>query len=304
LRQAALNTVFELAKENSKIVFIGSDLGANTLAEMQQTLPNQFFMEGISEQHLIGFASGLAKAGFIPYVNTIANFFSRRALEQIILDMSLHKLPVKLLASGGGMVYAPLGPTHTATDDLAHMLSIPNLNVFAPADANEMRDIVRHVSKDDSPCYIRFGKGGEAIVPGLVQPNNPFSFKVFGKTTSQSIILTTGVTLQESLKAQILLEAQGIDVLVIHFPKLNLEAFSELRQFTDGKSTILVVEEHQARGGLLTQFLHTGFKSAFTVKELKHISLESSFIRKYGSQSDHLKNFGFTAENIANQLLG
>ena len=108
MRQMALNTVFELAKSNPKVVFVGSDLGFGTLDKMKQEIPDQFFMEGISEQHLIGFAAGLAKQGFIPFVNTIANFLSRRALEQIILDVALHKLPVKILASGGGMVYAPL----------------------------------------------------------------------------------------------------------------------------------------------------------------------------------------------------
>ena len=132
MRKTALNTVYELAKSNSGIVFIGSDLGHGTLKEMQRELPRQFFMEGISEQHIVGFAAGLAKEGFTPFINTIANFFTRRALDQIIVDVALHNLPVKFLASGGGMVYAPLGPTHTAADDFAHMLAIPNMNVFSP----------------------------------------------------------------------------------------------------------------------------------------------------------------------------
>ena len=65
-------------------------------------------MEGVSEQHIVGFAAGLAQEGFIPYVNTIGTFLTRRSFEQVSIDVGLHRLPVRLLASGGGMVYAPL----------------------------------------------------------------------------------------------------------------------------------------------------------------------------------------------------
>ena len=114
MRQTALKTVHELARSDGRVVFVGSDLGADTLKEMKEEFPERFFMEGISEQHIVGFAAGLAKEVFIPYLNTIATFFARRAYEQIAIDVALHNLPVRILASGGGMVYAPLGPTHTA----------------------------------------------------------------------------------------------------------------------------------------------------------------------------------------------
>ena len=70
MRQRALETVHKLAREDSRILFVGSDLGAGTLQSMKDELPNQFFMEGISEQHVIGFAAGLAQEGFIPFFNT------------------------------------------------------------------------------------------------------------------------------------------------------------------------------------------------------------------------------------------
>ena len=302
MRQTALNTVFELAKTNPKIVFIGSDLGVNTLSEMQRTLPNQFFMEGISEQHIVGFASGLAKAGFIPYINTIANFFSRRALEQIILDMSLHNLPVKLLASGGGMVYAPLGPTHTATDDLAHLLSVPNLKVFAPADKNEMKEIITKVASDGAPTYVRFGKGGEEEVQNLVQDSYPHDFKIFGSPDSSKVILTTGVSLQTCLRAREHFLSQGSDVAVLHFPNLNIEAFEGLSDFLVHKHKIIVVEEHQKRGGLFTQILHYSFEKRVRTENFQHVCLGEEFIRKYGSQADHFNHFGITAENIIKLL--
>ena len=100
MRQKALSTVYELAKQDSRIVFIGSDLGAGTLKEMKEELPQQFFMEGISEQHVVGFAAGLAQEGFIPYINTIGTFLTRRSFEQVTIDIGLHNMPVRLLARG------------------------------------------------------------------------------------------------------------------------------------------------------------------------------------------------------------
>lgn len=74
MRQKALDTVFELAKKDKRIIFIGSDLGFGTLQAMKEELPNQFFMEGISEQHIIGFSAGLATEGYIPFLTPLVHF--------------------------------------------------------------------------------------------------------------------------------------------------------------------------------------------------------------------------------------
>ena len=103
------------------MVFIGSDLGPGVLENMRVEMPDRFFMEGVSEANIIGMAAGLAMDGFIPYVNTIATFLTRRCFEQISIDLCLHNLSVRLIANGGGLVYAPLGPTHIAIDDVALM---------------------------------------------------------------------------------------------------------------------------------------------------------------------------------------
>ena len=90
-------------------------------------------MEGVSEQHITGMAAGLALEGFIPYFNTIATFITRRNFEQNVSDLGLHNLPVRLFGNGGGLVYAPLGPTHQAIEDISIMRTIPNMNIIAPS---------------------------------------------------------------------------------------------------------------------------------------------------------------------------
>ena len=133
MRQTCLNTVFELAKKNKKVVFVGSDLGPGVLDSFKKKYPNRFFMEGVAEQSIIGLAAGLAFEKFRPYVNTIATFITRRCFEQVLVDLCLHNLPVTLIGNGGGLVYAPLGPTHQAIEDLSIMRSLPNLTIIYKA---------------------------------------------------------------------------------------------------------------------------------------------------------------------------
>ena len=89
MRKTALDCVYELAKQDKRIVFIGSDLGPGVLESMKSEMPGRFFMEGISEQHIIGMSAGLAREGFLPYVNTIATFLTRRCYEQIAVNLCL-----------------------------------------------------------------------------------------------------------------------------------------------------------------------------------------------------------------------
>jgi transketolase len=297
VRQEALATVYELAKKDSRVLFIGSDLGAGTLESMQKELPKQFFMEGISEQHIIGFAAGLAQEGFIPFFNTIGTFISRRAYEQICIDIALHDLPVRLLSAGGGMVYAPLGPTHTSIEDFSLMLSIPGLQVFAPADAAEMRTIIEASLSDLRPYYIRFGKGGEEVVTSEFKSFD-FNPRFFGVEQPEIIICTTGVMLQKCLEAKKLLEKTGKSITIIHFPYLNELRILEYLEIIRGAKNIICIEEHVPRGGLFTQLLHELVKIQITTKNLFQISLPNSFSHKYGSQENHLDLHGLTGEKI------
>ena len=118
MRKTCLNCIYELAIKDERIFFVGSDLGHKTLDNFKEEMPGRFLMEGISEQHVIGMAAGLAMEGKTVYVNTIATFLTRRCFDQIAMDLCLHNVPVRLVGNGGGMVYAPLGPTHMATEDI------------------------------------------------------------------------------------------------------------------------------------------------------------------------------------------
>src|SRR5258706_10041830 len=127
MRKRSLDMVHALARRDERVVFIGSDLSPNLLGEMKKEFPSRYYMEGIAEANVVGMAAGMAMEGFIPYVNTIATFITRRCYEQVAVDLCLHDLPVRLIGNGGGLVYAPLGPTHLAIEDMAIMRALPNM---------------------------------------------------------------------------------------------------------------------------------------------------------------------------------
>src|SRR5919112_1703145 len=164
MRNTCLNKVHALAKRDERVVFIGSDLSPNLLGEMKKEFPQRYYMEGIAEANIIGMAAGMAMDGFVPYVNTIATFITRRCYEQVAVDLCLHDLPVRLIGNGGGLVYAPLGPTHLAIEDIAIMRALPNMTVTAVCDAKEMVRLMHATLDWPHPIYIRLAKGGDPIV--------------------------------------------------------------------------------------------------------------------------------------------
>ena len=207
MRNTCLNQVHELARKDPRILFLGSDLGAGTLQAFREELPEQFLMEGISEQALVGMAAGLALEGRVVYLNTIATFLTRRCYEQLALDLCLHKAKVRLIGSGGGLVYAPLGPTHQATEDIAILRPLPGMGILAPADATEMKRLMPTTVDYDGPLYIRLGKGGDPVVT----PDEPFVLgaPVVLRSGRNILLITTGTAASLALKTADLLAASA-----------------------------------------------------------------------------------------------
>jgi len=303
MRKTCLDCVYELAKEDDRIVFIGSDLGSGTLDAFQREMPERFFMEGISEAHLVGMAAGMAMEGRIVYMNTIATFMTRRCYEQIALDLCLHRAQVRLIGSGGGLVYAPLGPTHQAVEDIAILRALPGMTVFAPADATEMRRMMPLTVDLPGPAYIRLGKGGDPIVT----PDQPF---VVGrayalKPGADALILSTGTTAQMALDAAGMLDAEGIATGVLHLPTLKpLDGAALLAQI--GPVRVLVtLEEHSRIGGLGSILAELLAETPFPVpKRFARIGLPDAFTDQYGSQATLMAHMGLSAEAVAATVRG
>ncbi len=302
MRKACLDMVYELAQHDERIFFIGSDLGVGTLDAFKAQMPGRFFMEGISEAHLVGMAAGMALEGKIVYVNTIATFLTRRCFEQIVLDLCLHNVPVRLIGNGGGLVYAPLGPTHEAIDDIAILRALPHMSIIAAADAEEMRRLMPRTVAYPGPIYIRLGKGGDPVVT-----NARMAFEI-GKAYlmrpgDDALIVTTGVTLKPALDAAAALAAQGMEAAVLHVPTVKpLDAAAVLAAAAQ-VPVIVTVEEHTVIGGLGSAVAELLAEADFTTpKRFRRIGIPDVFPDQYGSQASLMAHYGLTAERIASLI--
>lgn len=304
MRKACLDMVHELARRDDRVVFIGSDLAPGLLGEMRDEFPSRYYMEGISEQHVVGMAAGLAMDGWVPYVNTIATFITRRCHEQVAVDLCLHDLPVRLIGNGGGLVYAPLGPTHQAIDDIAIMRVLPNMTVVAPADAEEMRRFMERTPEWPHPIYIRLGKGGDPVVSrddGEFVIGRAYLLRdATGPKTGMALLVSTGVATQRALSAAEALSAEGIACRVLHMPTIKPLDIETLTALAVESAVVVTVEEHSVIGGLgsaVTDALVERLDGR--LPRLRRIGIPDVFAKKYGGQDGLMADFGISAANIA-----
>jgi len=303
MRKTCLNEVYKLAKRDERVVFIGSDIGTGTLDNFRQEFPERFFMEGVSEGHLIGMMTGLAMNGKIPYLNTIATFLTRRCYEQVLLDAGLHRQPIRIIGSGGGTVYAPLGPTHLATEDIAILRAIPYMTVIVPCDAEEMKRLMPQTLDYPDPIYIRLAKGGDPIVS---DPSKPFQI---GKAIplregSDVLLVSTGITTRLALEAADILAKQGVSTSVLHIHTIKPLDEDKLRESMRAVKVIISIEEHTIMGGLgsaVAEVLaETGFNQP---KKFSRLAFPDIFLEEYGSQDTSMKRFGITSENAVEKAM-
>jgi len=301
MRNTSLNKVHELARKDSRVVFIGSDLGVGTLKAMKAEMPERFFMEGVAEQNVIGMAAGMAMDGLIPYVNTIAPFITRRCYEQVAVDVCVHNLPVRLIANGGGVVYAPLGPTHLAIEDFAILRALPNMAVVAVSDAEEMKRLM-DVSLDwPGPLYIRLAKGGDPVIS---QPTDDFRIgkAILRRPPGRVLMVATGATTERCLRAAEILAAGGIESGVLHMHTIKPLDAGALLSLVPGRDLLVTVEEHLLAGGLGSAVLEVLVDAGVCLPKVVRLGIPDAFAKEYGSQDTMFETFGLKAEQIAERV--
>ena len=305
MRQTCLNMVYELAKRDERAVFIGSDLSPGLLTNMQKEMPERWYMEGITEANVIGMAAGMAMEGHVPYVNTIATFITRRCYEQVAVDLCLHNLPVRLIGNGGGLVYAPLGPTHLAIEDIAIMRALPNMTVTAVCDAKEMVRLMNCTLDWPGPIYIRLAKGGDPVVS-----REELGFAIGkaipmrrARTKRAIVLMATGVMTTNCLKAAELLAKDGIDVSVVHFHTIKPLDEEAVLEFARDAELVATVEEGVKIGGFGSAVADVMIEQLSTsMPPLLRLGLPDEFPHNYGLQDDLLDIYGLMPGQIAAQI--
>ncbi len=301
MRNAFLDTLFELAQQDNRIFFVTGDLGFRVVEKFMEQRPLQFLNAGVAEQNLTSIAAGLALSGKIVFTYSIANFPTLRCLEQIRNDVCYHEANVKIVAIGGGFAYGAMGVTHHATEDLAVMRAMPGLVVVAPGDPVETRAATRALTDYRGPCYLRLGKAGEPTVH-----HDPIDFQL-GKALRlregrDLTLVSTGGVLQTAVQAAESLAADGIEarVLSMHTVKpLDTEAVLAAASET---RLIATLEEHSVIGGLGGAVAEVLAEASDVRVPFQRLGLPPEFSPFIGAQDYLLARHDLSAKAVATAL--
>jgi transketolase len=248
MRREFVDALVDLAARDERIVLLTGDLGFAALEPFMERFPDRFFNAGVAEQNMVGMATGLAEAGFTPYVYSISTFASMRPYEFIRNGPVLHSLPVRVIGIGEGVDYGHNGMTHYALEDLALMRAQPGLAVIAPADSSQVRTALQAVQALPGPAYIRLSKQS-FTVPGL---DGRFEL---GRAEQLSegddvVIVAAGGMAASAVSCRDLLAENRLSAGVVVVSCLSPPPIRDLSAALSGVPLALSVEAHYVNGGL------------------------------------------------------
>jgi transketolase len=235
---------------NDKIVALCADLTDSTkMSEFKEAFPERFIEMGVAEQNLVTTASGLARAGKIPFTSSYAAFSPGRNWEQIRTTIALNDQPVKIIGSHAGVSVGPDGATHQMLEDVALMRALPNMIVIAPGDSIEAEKATRLIAENGKPTYMRLAR---EKTPIFSTDDSPFEVgKAYVLREGHDITLIgTGTMTYQLLVAAKKLEEHGLHAEVVHAP--TVKPLDEETILTSVRKTgrVLTAEEGQMIGGL------------------------------------------------------
>ena len=284
---------------NENVVALCADLTESTQMHLfRDAFPKRFIEVGIAEQNLVTVASGLARAGKIPFTSSYAAFSPGRNWEQIRTTAALNNQPVKIVGSHAGVSVGPDGATHQMLEDIALMRVLPNMVVIAPGDSIEAAKATQAIAENGKPSYIRLAR---EKTPIFSTEESPFEIgKAYVLEEGSDVtLLGTGAMTYELLSAAKLLKEHGIDAEVIHVPTIKPLDTETILASVRKTGRAVSAEEAQAAGGfggaiaeLLSERLPT---------PLKRIGMYDRF-GESGAPAELMEYFGLSGNKIAPEV--
>jgi 1-deoxy-D-xylulose-5-phosphate synthase len=298
------NSLVKLAEKDERIVAVTAAMPSGTgLDIFAERFPKRFFDVGIAEQHAVTFAAGMACEGFKPFV-AIYSSFMQRAYDQVMHDVVLQNLPVRMALDRAGMVGAD-GATHHGSYDLSYLACLPNLVIMAPADEAEMVHMMATALElNDRPSVLRYprGEGVGLDMPEIGQVLPIGKGRILREGTTVAI-LSIGTRLADCLKAGEELAAKGIAATVAdaRFAKpLDTDLITRLAR----EHEVLLVVEEGSLGGFGAHVLQFLANQGLLDRGLKvrSLALPDEFI-EHDTPKRQMERAGLTAPQIAASAL-
>ena len=295
--------VIDCAARDEKIVAITAAMPTGTgLKKFAEKFPRRFFDVGIAEEHAVTLAAGMAAGGLKPVV-AIYSTFLQRAYDQILHDICLQNLPVLLCLDRAGLVGED-GATHHGAFDLAYLRTIPNMNILAPKDENELRQMIFTALQKNFPAAIRYPRGaGFGVEVSEVPEEIPWGKAevVTENSSADAVVLAVGAMVNSCAAAAKILREKKIFVDVIN-ARFVKPLDTELIKKSARRAKLLVTcEEGTLAGGFgaaVAEFLADEKIST----PLLRLGIKDKFVEQ-GTRAELLNMCGLTAEKISQRIL-
>ncbi|MEC0273597.1 MULTISPECIES: transketolase family protein [Peribacillus] len=303
-RKGFADALIRLGEKHDNLVVLDADCAKSNMTNLYKNrFPERFFNIGISECDLVGTAAGMAVAGKVPFANAYANFLTGRAFDQMRISVCYSNNNVKIVGHNAGTSAAQEGATHLPLEDISLMRSLPRMTVIVPADAVEMEKAVEAAYYHEGPIYLRVGK---LPVPIVTKKEEPFKIgkAIKYREGSDITIISTGIMLDESLKAADELEKQGVSAELLHIHTIKPIDKEAIIASAAKTKHVITVEEHSIIGGLGSAVAEVLSESQPAI--LRRIGTNDRF-GVSGKMDELLDLFELRAHRIistANELLG
>ncbi len=293
------DALLEMGKDK-KIMVLCADLEESTrVTKFKKKFPRQFVEVGVAEQNLVTVASGLAAVGKIPFASSFAVFCPGRCWEQIRTTICYNDRNVKLVGAHAGISVGEDGATHQALEDLALMRVLPNLVVIVPVDYEQTVKATQALAKFSGPAYLRFARSRTEQMTTSRTPFEIGKAQVF-KDGKDIALIGAGPVVYKCLEAASLLQARGIDAMVVNCHTLKPLDEKTILAAAKKCGKVITVEEAQINGGLggaVAEFLSENYPV-----RMKRIGVRDCF-GESGSSEELLNKYGFSPEKISQEAL-
>ena len=290
-RDAYGNALASLA-EDEKVLSIDAELSDSTRAEKIKEFHKEQAIECfIAEQNMIGIALGLSKKGFKPFASTFAAFLTR-AYDQIRMS-ALSNANMVIVGSHAGVSVGQDGASQMGLEDIGMFRSLPNSTILYPSDAVSCEKLTKLAYKNKGITYIRTTR---PKTPVIYNNNESFSlgdFKIiFQSNKDKAVIIGSGITTHEAIKAYYELKNKNINVAVLDIYCIKPLNELKLRNFikSHGKK-VIIAEDHYPEGGIgeavKSALLNTNIKiKHLAVREIPHSGKSEQLLKKYEIDSE------------------
>lgn len=281
---------------NEAVVALCADLTDSTqMSKFKEAFPERFVEIGVAEQNLVTVASGMARAGKIPFTSSYAAFSPGRNWEQIRTTAALNEQPVKIVGSHAGVSVGPDGATHQMLEDIALMRVLPHMVVVAPGDSVEAEKATRALAENGKPSYLRLAREKTPVFSTEASPFELGKAYVLREGTDISL-LGTGTMTYQLLVAAKALEAQGVSAEVVHVPTIKPLDEQTILASIRKTGRALTAEEAQVAGGFGSAIAELLGEQLPT--PLRRVGMYDRF-GESGAPDELLEHFGLTGSKIA-----